>query len=68
MTPFIIPQVLLIKSLIREIYSRGTARRGFLIIVDEFNVLYACVRVCARACEKGEHLSVTQVYGSGYLY
>lgn len=48
MTPFIIPQVFLIKSLIREIYSGGTAGSGFLIDVDEiseflFIYFFVCV-------------------------
>lgn len=42
MTPFIIPQVFLIKSLIREIYSRGAAGSGFLITVDEISGFYVC--------------------------
>lgn len=37
MTPFIIPQVILIKSLIRETYSRGTAGSQFWIIVYEIS-------------------------------
>lgn len=46
MTPFIIPQVFLIKSLIREIYSSGAAGRGFLINVDEISDFF-CVCACA---------------------
>lgn len=48
MTPFIIPQVFLIKSLIREICSRGTAGSGFLIIVDEISEGFLCVCVRQR--------------------
>lgn len=44
MTPFIIPQVVLIKSLIREIYSRGTSESVFFIIVDERSVFFLCVK------------------------
>lgn len=54
MTPFIIPQVFLIKSLIREIYSRGTAGSGFLIIVDEISEFF--VR------DKGSENSVELLY------
>lgn len=45
MTPFIIPQVFLIKSLIRETYSRGAAGSGFLIIVDEISGFLVCDKV-----------------------
>lgn len=46
MTPFIIPQVFLIKPLIREIFSRGTAGSGCVIIVNGINDFYLFIYLC----------------------
>lgn len=53
MTPFIIPQVFLIKPLIREIFSRGTAGSGCVIIVNEINYFYLFINLFLYMCVGG---------------
>lgn len=63
MTPFIIPQVFLIKSLIREIVSRGTAPSEFLIIV--LNEISVCFYVWQRKWELILLQCKTHIFCSG---